>query len=68
MLFYGLKKFAIVAFANSFFSLLFFLKYQTERDGIVETRVEKKVLLGCNGEDVDQNVVRHLRNFLLLHL
>lgn len=31
--------------------------YQTERDGIVETRVEKKVLLGCNGEDVDQNVV-----------
>ena len=37
---------------------LFTLQYKTERDGKFETRVEKKVVISEDGDDIDHDEVR----------
>lgn len=35
--------------------LLFLLQYKTERDGIVETRVEQKITIQSDGDPIDHD-------------
>lgn len=41
-------------------------QYQTERDGVLETRVEKKFLLSSDNEDVDQNMVTLFNDHIII--
>ena len=41
-----------VKFFFNFFSLL---KYKTERDGVVETRVEQKITIQSDGDPIDHD-------------
>lgn len=34
---------------------IFFLQYKTERDGIVETRVEQKITIQSDGDPIDHD-------------
>lgn len=34
---------------------MFFLQYKTERDGVVETRVEQKITIQSDGDPIDHD-------------
>jgi len=34
------------------------LQYKTEKDGVIETRIEKKVIVAGDAEDIDHDKVR----------
>jgi len=36
------------------------LQYKTEKDGVIETRIEKKVIVSGDSEDIDHDKVNKL--------
>ena len=33
------------------------LQYRTEKDGVVETRIERKIIISSEGDDIDHDAV-----------
>ena len=48
-------------------AMILFLQYKTEKDGVIETRIERKMVITSDSDDIDHDAVSqfHIRSCLI---